>query len=186
MRGIARGRGSYSGKREDMTMPIRSGLIVVLRLFAILLLLQIAGYMLAVAATMPGAEDASRMPQIAIASLLLIPFLLIFWGSAAIVDFLAPKPDETIPDGPVTESGLQAIAFSAMGAFILFLTLGQTIGLLAAWHYLSRTTGSADMLPIGDIPKMLLGWAVGFYLLIGGPGVRQWLVALRRAGPKPD
>lgn len=167
-------------------MPIRSGLIVVLRLFAILLLLQIAGYMLAVAVTMPGSEDASRLPQIAVTSFLLIPFLLIFWGSAAIVDFLAPKPTETVPEGPVTESGLQAIAFSAMGAFILFLALGQTIGLLSAWHYVSRVPGSADLFPVAELPKTLLGWIVGLYLLVGGPGLRQWIVGLRRAGPAPD
>jgi hypothetical protein len=165
-------------------MPIRSGLIVVLRLFAILLPLQIASYMLAVAATMPGSEDASRLPLVAIASLLLIPFLLIFWGSAAIVDFLAPKSTETTPEGPVTESSLQAIAFSAMGAFILFLTLGQTIGLLAAWHYVSQLPGSASVFPMDDLPKMLLGWVVGVYLLVGGPGLRQWIIGLRRAGPK--
>lgn len=165
-------------------MPIRSGLIVVLRLFAILLLLQIVGYMLAVAATMPGTQGASLMPQIAIASLLLIPFLLIFWGSAAIIDFLAPKSTETVPEGPVTESGLQAIAFSAIGAFILFLALGQTIGLLAAWHYVSQTPGAESMFPFGDLPKTLLGWAAGLYLLVGGPGLRHWITGLRRAGLK--
>lgn len=165
-------------------MPIRSGLIVVLRLFAILLLLQIAGYMLAVAATIPGSEGASRLPQIAIASLLLIPFLLIFWGSSAIVDFLAPRSTETVPEGPVTESGLQAIAFSAMGAFILFLALGQTIGLLAAWHYVSQVPGAASAFPVADVPRTLLGWIVGLYLLLGGPGLRQLIVGLRRAGAK--
>ena len=164
-------------------MPIRSGLIVVLRLFAILLLLQILGYMLAVAATIPGAEDASRLPQIALASFLLIPFLLIFWGSAAIVDFLSPRSAETVPDGPVTESGLQAIAFSATGAFILFLALGQTIGLLSAWHYVSLVPGSANIFPVDELPKALLAWVVGLYLLVGGPGLRQWIVRLRRAGP---
>lgn len=163
-------------------MPIRSGLIVVLRLFAILLLLQIVGYMLAVAATMPGSEDTSRLPQIAMASLLLIPFLLIFWGSAEIVDFLAPKSTETLPEGPVTESGLQAIAFSAIGAFILFLALGQTIGLLAAWHYVRETPGAENLYPFADLPKALLGWIVGIYLLLGGPGLRQWIVGLRRVG----
>lgn len=163
-------------------MPIRSGLIVVLRLFAILLLLQIAGYMLAVAATMPGSEDASRLPQIAITSFLLIPFLLIFWGSAAIVDFLAPKSTETVPEAPMTDSGLQAIAFSAVGAFILFLTLGETVGLLAAWHYVSRVPGAGDAFPVGDLPKTLLGWVAGLYLLLGGPGLRQWIADLRRAG----
>ena len=167
-------------------MPIRSGLIVVLRLFAILLLLQIAGYMLAVAVTMPGSEDASRLPQVAVAAFLLIPFLLIFWGAATIVDFLAPKPAEIVPEGPVTESGLQAIAFSAMGAFILFLALGQTIGWLSAWHYASRVPGAADLLPVGELPKTVLGWIVGVYLLLGGPGLRQWIVGLRRAGQAPD
>jgi hypothetical protein len=165
-------------------MPIRSGLIVVLRLFALLLLLQIAGYMLAVAATMPGSDDASRLPQIAIASFLLIPFLLIFWGAGAIVDFLAPRPDETIPEGPMTESGLQAIAFSAIGAFILFITLGQTIGLLSAWFFVSRVPGTFDLFVVGDVPKALLGWIVGLYLLFGGPGLRQWIVSLRRAGQR--
>jgi hypothetical protein len=164
-------------------MPIRSGLIVVLRLFAILLLLQIAGYMLAVATTVPGSEGASRLPQVAIASFLLIPFLLIFWGSAAIVDFLAPKPSQTLPDGPVTEAGLQAIAFSATGAFILYLALTQTIGLLAAWDLASQMP-TAGMFPTEHIPKALLGWIVGLYLLVGGPGLRQWVVGLRRAGAK--
>jgi len=165
-------------------MPIRSGLIVVLRLFALLLLLQIAGYMLSVAATIPGSEDASRLPQIAMTSFLLIPFLLIFWGAGAIVDFLAPKPDEIVPDGPVTESGLQAIAFSAMGAFILFLALGQTIGLFMAWHYVRVIPASADFFPLGELPKTLLGWIVGLYLLVGGPGLRQLIVSLRRAGQR--
>ena len=135
---------------------------------------------------MPGPEGASRLPQIAISSFLLIPFLLIFWGSAAIVDFLAPKSAETIPEGPVTEAGLQAIAFSAMGAFILFLAVGQTIGLLAAWHLLSQMPGSADAFPVGELPKTLLGWVVGLYLLLGGPGLRQWIVGLRRAGSTID
>lgn len=163
-------------------MPIRSGLIVVLRLFAILLLLQIGGYLLALAAMMPGSEGASRLPQIAIASFLLIPFLLIFWGSSAIVDFLAPGSTETVPDGPVTESGLQAIAFSATGAFILYLTLSEAIGLFAAWHYVSQT-GAESAFPIEQVPKNLLGWVVGVYLLLGGSGLRQWLGNLRRAGP---
>jgi hypothetical protein len=165
-------------------MPIRSGLIVVLRLFALLLLLQIGGYMLSVAATIPGSQDASRLPQIAITSFLLIPFLLIFWGAAAIVDFLAPSSTEVIPELPITESGLQAIAFSAMGAFILFLALGQTIGLLMAWHYVKLIPASADVFPIGELPKALLGWIGGLYLLVGGPGLRQWLVGLRRAGQR--
>ena len=167
-------------------MPIRSGLIVVLRLFAILLLLQIAGYLLAVAATMPGSEGASKLPQIAIASFLLIPFLLIFWGSAEIVDFLAPRSAEIVPEGPMSETGLQAIAFSALGAFILYLTLTETIGLLAAWHFVSLTPGSESAFPIEQVPKNLLGWVVGLYLLLGGPGLRQWLSKLRRASPRID
>jgi len=165
-------------------MPIRSGLIVVLRLFALLLLFQIAGYMLAVAATMPDSQDASRLPQIAMTSFLLIPFLLIFWSAGAIVDFLAPGPDEIVPEGPVTESGLQAIAFSAIGAFILFLALGQTIGLFMAWHYVRVIPASADFFPLGELPKALLGWIVGLYFLFGGPGLRQWIISLRRAGQR--
>ena len=167
-------------------MPIRSGLIIVLRLFAILLLLQIAGYLLAVAATMPGSEGASRLPQIAIASFLLIPFLLIFWGSAEIVDFLAPRSVETVPETPVSETGLQAIAFSAMGAFILFLTLTEAIGLLAAWHYVSENPGAESIYPVEKLPQNLLGWVIGIYLLLGGPGLRQWLGNLRRAAPRAD
>jgi len=167
-------------------MPIRSGLIVVLRLFAILLLLQIGGYLLAVAATMPGSEGASRLPQIAIASFLLIPFLLIFWGSAEIVDFLAPRPDETVPESPVTEAGLQATVFSATGAFILYLTLTESIGLLAAWHYVRETPGAESIYPIEKLPQNLLGWVIGIYLLLGGPGLRQWLSNLRRAAPRAD
>ena len=167
-------------------MPIRSGLIVVLRLFAILLLFQIGGYLLAVAATIPGSEGASRLPQIALASFLLIPFLLIFWGSAAIVDFLAPGSTETVPEEPVTESSLQAIVFSALGAFILYLTLTEAIGLLAAWHYVSLTPGSELIYPVEKVPQNILGWVIGIYLLLGGSGLRQWLGNLRRAAPRAD
>ena len=100
-------------------MPMRSGLIVLLRIFAIGMLLQIAGYMIAVAATVATQAEISRLPQIAIASFLLVPFLLIFWCSGPIVDFLSPRSTEIIPEGPVTANQLQAVAFSAAGAFIL-------------------------------------------------------------------
>jgi hypothetical protein len=43
---------------------------------------------------------------------------------------------------------------------------------------------SADLLPVGDLPKAILGWVVGVYLLLGGPGLRQWIIGLRRAGLK--
>lgn len=165
-------------------MPIRSGLIVLLRLFAILMLFQIAGYMLAVATTL-GQADASPLPQIAIASFLLIPFLLIFWSSGPIVDFLAPKPAEVVPEGPVTASDLQAIAFSAAGAFILYLALSHTIGLVAVWHFVSRAPGMPSI-PVPQLLQALLGWVVGIFLLLGGPGLRQWLAGLRRAGPTTD
>lgn len=165
-------------------MPIRSGLIVVLRLFAILLLFQIVGYMLVVAATF-GTGGTSPLPQIAMASLLLIPFLLIFWGSATIVDFLAPKASEIQPEGPVTASELQAIAFSAMGAFILYLALGRTVALLAVFHYTSQTPGMPP-LPASDLIEALLAWLVGIFLLLGGPGLREFLGRARRAGPRHD
>ena len=71
-----------------------------------------------------------------------------------------------------------------MGAFILFLALGQTIGLLAAWHYVRATSGATDLFPFADLPRTLLGWIVGLYLLFGGPGLRQLIVGLRRAGAK--
>ena len=162
-------------------MPVRSGLIVLLRIFAIGMLLQIAGYMIAVAATVATQAEISRLPQIAIASFLLVPFLLIFWCSGPIVDFLSPRSTEIIPEGPVTANQLQAVAFSAAGAFILYLALGHTIGLIAIWHIAGGYPGEAR-LPIADALKTLLGWAVGLYLLVGGPGLRQWINGLRHAG----
>lgn len=165
-------------------MPIRSGLIVVLRLFAILILFQIAGYLLSVAA-IAGQSEISHLPHIAIASLLLIPFMLVFWGSAAIVDFLAPKPTETLPEGRITASELQAIAFTTMGAFILYLTVTRSVGMLAAWHFVTQMPG-APPFPVEEVPQNLLGWVVGLFLLLGGPGLRQWIMGLRRAGPKLD
>jgi uncharacterized RDD family membrane protein YckC len=163
-------------------MPVRSGLIVVLKLFALLLLLQIGGYMLALLAAVPEAGTGSRLPQVAIAGLLLIPFLLIFWGASGIVSFLEPRPVERVPETAITQSALQAIAFSAVGAFILFLTLGQTIGLLAAWFYVASTPSAADLYPYGDLLRTALGWVAGVYLLLGGPGLRSFVVRLREVG----
>lgn len=162
-------------------MPVRSGLIVILRIFAIAMLLQVVGYMIAVAATIATRAEITLLPQAAIASLLLIPFLLIFWSAGPIVDFLSPRSTETIPEGPVTASQLQAVAFSATGAFILYLALGNTIGLIAIWHMAGRYPGEVP-LPLAEALKAALGWTVGLYLLVGGPGLRQWIDGLRHAG----
>ena len=162
-------------------MPVRSGLIVMLRIFAIGMLLQITGYMLALAATVGGGANLSLLPQIAIASFLLIPFLLIFWCSGPIVDFFAPKPEELVPEGPLKGSELQAIAFSAAGAFILYLALGNTIGLIAVWHMAGTYPGETPI-PAAEALQAGLGWIVGLYLLVGGPGLRQWIIGLRHAG----
>jgi len=166
-------------------MPIRSGLIVVLRLFAMLLILQILSYMYVVAVLFGRGQAAIPLPHIAMASLLLIPCLLIFFLSDAIIDFLAPKSSELRPEGPVTASELQAIAFSAMGAFILYLAFSETMGLLAAFHYASRMPGVPfDQTP--ELLKALAGWVVGIFLLLGGPGLRAFLVTVRRAGVQHD
>lgn len=162
-------------------MPIRSGLIVVLRLFAVMILFQIVSYMLA-AATSFGLPGGAPLTQVAIISLLLIPALLIFWGAGAIVDFLAPKPSETVPEGAVTLSQLQAIAFSAAGAYIIYLALSHTVGVIAAWHFVRQSPG-AGPIPVAQLVQPVLSWAFGIYLLVGGPGLLQLVGALRRAGP---
>ena len=55
------------------------------------------------------------------------------------------------------------------------------LGLIAIWHIAGGYPGEAR-LPIADALKTLLGWAVGLYLLVGGPGLRQWINGLRHAG----
>ena len=166
-------------------MPIRSGLIVVLRLFAMLLIWQILAYMYVVAVLFGRGQQPIPLPHIAMASFLLIPCLLIFFLSDAIIDFLAPKSSELRPEGPVTASELQAIAFSAMGAFILYLAFGETLGLLAAFHYASQTPGMAwDSTP--ELFKPLAGWIVGTFLLLCGPGLRAFLTSVRQAGVSQD
>jgi len=166
-------------------MPIRSGLIVVLRLFAMLLILQVAAYIYVVVVMLGRGDQASLLPQIAMTSLLLIPLLLIFWCSDAIVDFLAPRSSELRPEGPVSASELQAIAFSAMGAFILYLAFGETMGLLAAFHYASQNPGM-QLNQTPELLKTLAGWIVGIFLLLGGPGLRAFLDSARRAGAQRD
>ena len=80
-------------------MPIRSGLIVVMRLFAMLLILQVLAYIYVLAVIFGRGDSTLALPQIAMMSLLLIPTLLIFWCSDAIIDFLAPRSSELRPEG---------------------------------------------------------------------------------------
>jgi hypothetical protein len=166
-------------------MPIRSGLIVVMRLFAMLLILQVLAYIYVLAVIFGRGDSTLALPQIAMMSLLLIPTLLIFWCSDAIIDFLAPRSSELRPEGPVSGSELQAIAFSAMGAFILYLAFGETIGMLATFHYAGQTPGMS-LVQAPELFKTLAGWIVGIFLLLGGPGLRAFLVTARRAGTQHD
>ncbi|MBX9456391.1 MAG: hypothetical protein KL863_10435 [Rhizobium sp.] len=147
-----------------------------------MILFQIISYMLAAAVSF-GLPGGTPLAQVAITSFLLIPALLIFWGAGAIVDVLAPKPSETVPEGPVTLSQLQAIAFSAAGAYIIYLALNHTIGFIAAWHFVRQSPG-AGPIPVTQILQPVLSWVVGIYLLVGGPGLLQLVGAVRRAGPR--
>ena len=72
-----------------------------------------------------------------------------------------------------------------MGAFILYLAFGETIGMLATFHYAGQTPGMS-LVQAPELFKTLAGWIVGIFLLLGGPGLRAFLVTARRAGTQND
>ena len=159
-------------------MPIRSGLIVAIKIIMLALGFNAALVMLTIAGAvdMPG---LSKVVGLSATCLVFVPILLIFWGAAWIVDILTPGSQETIPQSAIYLEDLQSIAFSAVGAYIIFDAIRGSVFFLALIQ-------NKDLLPSISIPgsplNPLIGWIVGIYLLIGAPGLRQWLGSLRRAG----
>jgi hypothetical protein len=163
-------------------MTIRSGIIVIIRMFAIFMAFQVVGFMLMIAATAP--DGASMvLAKVAGYALILLPCLGIAFGANGIVDFLSPESGEIYPEGPVTQSDLQAIGFSLLGAYILYTAIGHTISML----FLLQNMSHGALPPPADfIVQTLFAWIVGFYFLLGAPALRRWINSLRRASPRVD
>jgi hypothetical protein len=164
-------------------MAIRSGIIVILRIFGIFMIFQVVSYSLAIAATGTYETHTLLIAAVATYSLILLPCLAIIWGASGIVDFLSPRSEETYPEGPVTFSDLQAIGFSLLGAYLLYSALRETLGALLLLQTMDK---SGTPPPVDLVVKAILGWVVGFYFLLGAPALRRWITHLRRASPRTD
>ena len=161
-------------------MTIRSGLIVAIRCFMLVLGFRALLGVISVA----GTSDftlSSRSTAIAAICMFCIPLLLIFWFAGWIVDVMTPKADELRPETGIKLDDLQAIAFSAVGAYILYLGVRETISVLAIFARVRPF--NIDNLDLSYFLNPLVTWLVGLYLLIGAPGLRQVLGRIRRAGP---
>jgi hypothetical protein len=164
-------------------MTIRSGLIVAIRCFMLVFGL----YTLLVAVSVASTSDftvVSRLAAIAAIGSVFVPLLLIYWFAGWIVDAMTPKGDDVRPETSIKLDDLQAIAFSAVGAYVLYLAVRDTIGLLTVM-------GRVRPFDLGNVGlsyflNPLVAWLMGLYLLIGAPGIRRWVGNLRRAGPSSE
>jgi hypothetical protein len=161
----------------EATMTIRSGLVVLLKCFMILLGVNLLMWLL-------GTAGGGRIPLafVAVASLGLIPLLLIYWFAESIVDFMTPKSNETFAEPALRFGDLQAIAFSMVGVYILYNAIRETITLVV-YLWASKDSLAPITIPPDIYLAPIASWLIGLYLLVGAPQLRRWLVSLRRANP---
>jgi hypothetical protein len=171
-------------------MAIRSGIIVIIRMFAIFMAFQVVSFSLAIAATGKHETLQLMLAAVAVYALILLPCLAIAWGAPGIVDFLSPRSGETYPEGSVTTADLQAIGFSLVGAYILYGAMRETLSALFLLQTIAENSGLALPTELGSpidlIVRAVLGWIVGFYFLLGAPALRRWIGNLRRKSPRVD
>ncbi len=160
-------------------MTIRSGLVVLFRLFLILLFLQVLIFCFTLIAN-PGLGLTPKGYSIVLvfgAGLVLVAVAAIR-HAGVIVDALAPLRSEAAPEEGLTVDMLQAIGFSMVGAFLVYSAIIQTVGLLIPVAF---ETGYY-LAPIRAWIAPGITWIAGIYLLFGALGLRQWLVTIRQAG----
>jgi len=156
-------------------MTIRSGLVVLIRCFMIVIGFELLMWFV-------GALTGATIPLrfVAMAALFLVPLILIFWFAEACVDLMTPKSNEILANTPVRPDDLQAIAFSVVGAFILYSAVRQTIYLIVfLWQ--NQTRGVSLHIPPDLYSNPIISWLIGGYLLVGAPAIRRWIGQIRRA-----
>lgn len=159
-------------------MSIRSGMIVAIKCLMVVLAFNTLLGAATVLAT-PDFTAETRLSSVAIVCLILIPLFLVYWSSGWIVDFLTPKSDEALPETKIKVDDVQAIAFSAVGAFILYIAVRETVTLLSV---LPRLAGNDEAYIVQNALRAGVAWVVGLYLLVGAPQIRRWIGNMRRAG----
>jgi hypothetical protein len=160
-------------------MTIRSGLVVLLKSFMLLLGFQLAMWLAC-------AAIGRQIPVhfLAMATLIFIPLILVYWFAEAAVDLMTPKSNEILGEAPMRFGDLQAIAFSAIGAYVVYTAIQETIYLIL---YLWQSDTVSPMPPRPDlVAKPIISWIAGLYLLIGAPQVRRWITSVRHAGRSAD
>jgi hypothetical protein len=157
-------------------MTIRSGLVVLLKSFVIVLCFQVALWLV-------GSIVAGKVPFrfLAITALIFIPLILTYWFAEAAVDAMTPKSNEVLAEPSVRFGDLQSIAFSTVGAYILFTAIRETIYLILFFWQSQVAVGLQAPPEIYINP--IVSWLIGLYLLVGAPQLRRWLTSLRRAAP---
>lgn len=156
-------------------MTIRSGLVVLIKCFMILLAFQLLMWLVA---SLGAADIPLRF--IAAAAIILVPLMLVYWLAEAVVDLMTPKSNDVLVETPVQFDDLQAIGFSAVGAFILYSAIQQSIYVIIfLWQ--NQTTGILLPVPSDLYSKPIISWIVGGYLLVGAPAIRRGIGAMRRA-----
>ena len=156
-------------------MTIRSGLVVLIRCFMIGIGFELLMWFVG---TLTGAIIPLRF--VAMAALFFVPLMLVFWFAEACIDLMTPKSNEILANTPVKSDDLQAIAFSAVGAFILYSAVRQTIYLIVfLWQ--NQTSGVSLPIPPDFYSNPIISWLIGGYLLVGAPAIRRWIGQIRRA-----
>jgi hypothetical protein len=157
-------------------MTIRSGLAVLIKCFMIVLGMELGMWVI-------GSLGMTTIPLriIAIATIAFIPLLLVFWWAEAIIDYLTPRSDRPHAEAPLKRDDLQAIAFSAVGAYILYNAIHQSLYLIL-YFWQSQVSGALPPMPPDTYIKPIISWLVGGYLLFGAPTVARLIGDLRRTG----
>ncbi len=161
-------------------MTNRSALIVLFRMVMIFLSLQIVTtYLGVLTGTQTGLTPSGKflLPVVSVVEIGI--FVLAIRFADRIVDLLNPVVRQaTDGENGMSLDQLQAVAFSAAGAVLTFVAI-QNIFLLIA---IIEQTFSSGYVPYGSLANVAVTLVLGAYLLFGAPGLRQWLISIRRPG----
>ncbi|MDB5522898.1 MAG: hypothetical protein JWM58_661 [Rhizobium sp.] len=167
-------------------MTIRSGIIVLIRCFSILTFIQLPAW--APAIINIGVDQlapSSKLIIFAILAVVILLLVLIYAFAGVIFDMMTPKSNELYPEAGIRTDDLQAIAFSTLGAYVLYVAVRDTMAFLTIFQSSQQITFQNFHLTDYAI-KPLASWIIGFYLLLGAPQIRRWIGRLRRAGPTAE
>ncbi len=157
-------------------MPIRSGLVVVLRVIILLFLFNELSWL--VPSIFLG--NISKLAGfMGISALFMATSLAGYWLSPAIIDKMMPAGESVSGASPVTVDTIRSVAFSAVGIYIVYIAITQTVSILLAMIEV-HSGGYTSYIP--SMAGAAISWCFGLSLLLGSRTIVTLLKKLRNAG----